>query len=73
MEFEAFVQIDSPQIEIHPMNFKTELRSRKRLPNKVLLNLLFFIQFQSRWKLKCVKLHGINYFGLLRIIRLICL
>lgn len=42
MEFEAFVQIDSPQIEIHPMNFKTELRSRKRLTNKVLFNFLFF-------------------------------
>jgi hypothetical protein len=26
MEFEAFVQIDSPQIEIHPMNFKNILR-----------------------------------------------
>jgi hypothetical protein len=45
MEFEAFVQIDSPQIEIHPMNFKTKLRSRKRLTNKLLFHFLFLAVF----------------------------
>lgn len=56
MEFEAFVQIDSPKIEIHPMNVKFKSLSTAEWPLKFHSRCFFRAPWEPNMCKSCMEL-----------------